>query len=168
MLQKEKQMLMDCILMIIQMKDNTLLCLLLTLTDIVQLENGLLNLKMKLFLLSLAHKGHLPPSLFKDTSPPPGTPPRTPLTVRKPPPADETRAKREALAQPPHRRQNYDGDDDEDENKENHPIDEGRKGYARRHLLQSLLERLEEDLQVYQEEVLRELNDLRQTLGIPQ
>ena len=122
---------------------------------------------MKLFLLSLAHKGQLPTSLFKDSLPLPGTPPRTPLTARKPP-ADETRAKRQALQQPPHRHQNFDADDDDDENKENLPIDEDRKGYGRRQLLQSLLERLEEDLQAYQEEVLRELSDLRLKLGIHQ
>ncbi|ATQ38172.1 E4 [Gammapapillomavirus sp.] len=116
---------------------------------------------MKLFLLSLAHKGNLPPSLFKDQLPPPGTP----LPVRKP--LDGTRAKREALAQPPRRPPTYDADDD-DENKENLLPEDERKGYGRSQVLASLLQRLEEDLQQYQQEVLEELSVLRQKLGIPQ
>ena len=138
-------------------------CLLQTWTDLVPQDSGLCILKIKLFLLSLAHKGlppSLPSSLLKDLSAPPGTP----SPPRKPPP-DGTRARREALAQPP-RPPRYDADDD-DENKENHPPDDDRKGYGR-HILESLLQRLEEDLLLYQEEVLHELSVLRQKLGIPQ
>nr|AYA93638.1 MAG: E4 protein [Human papillomavirus] len=139
------------------MNEIILLCLLQMWKDLVPQDVGLCTLKIKLFLLSLAHQG-LP--LLKDLSLPPGTPspPRKPLP-------DGTRAKREALARRP-RPPRYDADDDE-ENKENLPQDDDRKGYEK-HILESLLQRLEEDLTLYQEEVLHELNALRQRLRIPQ
>nr|AYA94176.1 MAG: E4 protein [Human papillomavirus] len=148
------------------MKGFILWFLLPMLTVIVLQDNGLLNLKMKLYLLSIAHKGRLPASLFKDSSPPPETP-GTPHPTRKPPP-DETRIKRESLALPPRRPLIYDADEDDEHNKENLPPDDDRKGYGRKQVLQYLLEKLEEDLQLYQDEVLRELSVLRQKLGIPQ
>nr|AYA94516.1 MAG: E4 protein [Human papillomavirus] len=129
--------------------------------DLVPQDNGQCTLKMKLFLLLIAHKDHLPPSLFKDLSVPPGTP----FPQRKPT-ADGTKAKREALAQPP-RRPRYDADDDEETNKENRPPDYDRKGYGRL-AVASLLQKLEEELLQYQEEVLQELSALRERLGIPQ
>nr|AYA94402.1 MAG: E4 protein [Human papillomavirus] len=135
-------------------------CLLQMWKGLVPLDSGLFILNMKLFLLSLAHKGLPPPSLFKDLLPPPGTP----SPARKAA-TEGIRARREALAQPPHRPR-YEPDDD-DENKENLPPEDDRKGYGRS-IVESLLQRLEEDLIQYQEEVLRELSGLRQKLGIPQ
>nr|AYA93810.1 MAG: E4 protein [Human papillomavirus] len=162
MLHKDEQTLMDFTLMTLQAKEIILHCLLLMLKGLAPQDTGLLILKMKLFLLSIVHKGHLPTSLLKDPLLPPGTP----YPGRKHTPADATKEKRESLAQPPRRPPNYDVDDD-DENKENHPPDDDRKGYGKS-VVESLLRRLEEDLQLYQEEVLHELNDLRRKLEIPQ
>nr|AYA93768.1 MAG: E4 protein [Human papillomavirus] len=153
---------MDSIMMTLQAKEIILHYLLLMVKGLAQQENGLLTLKMKLFLLSIAHKGHLPTSLLKDPLPPPGTP----YPGRRPSPADGTKEKRESLARPPRQPPNYDVDED-DENKENLPPDDDRKGYGKI-VVESLLRRLEEELQLYQEAVLHELNDLRKRLEIPQ
>nr|AYA94923.1 MAG: E4 protein [Human papillomavirus] len=128
-------------------------------------ENGQFILKIKLFLLFLLASLKAPsPDLFKglqrDTSAPPGTP----LPIRKP--QDGRKTKREELAQPPRRHLRYD-DDDEDPNKENVPPYDRNADDWRKTLLQHLLEKWEAELNWYQEEVLRDLQGLRQKLGIP-
>ncbi|ATQ38701.1 E4 [Gammapapillomavirus 22] len=141
----------------------TLLYLLLMQKDMVQLENGLYILKMKLcLLLSLVHKAHSP-DLFKGLQKDVLRAPGTPHPMRKLP--DDVKTKRESLARPP-RRLNYDVDEDEEEtNKENlDPKEEER----RKLFLGYLLDRLAEDILQYQEQVLQDLNDLRQKLGIRQ
>nr|AYA93440.1 MAG: E4 protein [Human papillomavirus] len=132
----------------------------------VQLDNGLCTIKMKLCLplpLSLAHQNRSP-DLFKglQRSPPlPGTP----HPHRKVP--DERKQKRDDLARPPARRHlNYDQDDDEEEpNKENlDPKEEER----RKVILGYLLDKWAEDILRYQEQVFQDLQDLKKRLGIPQ
>nr|AYA94375.1 MAG: E4 protein [Human papillomavirus] len=134
-------------------------------------ENGLCIIKIKLFLLLLL--APLKPrssDLFKGPSgelsplPPPGTP----FPSRKP--QDDKRAKREELTQPRRPHQRYDIDDDDQEtNKENHPPPADRSDVDwKKTVLQSLLEKWAADILWYQEEILRDLNDLRLKLGIHQ
>ena len=112
----------------------------------------------------LVHQNRSPPDLFKGHQkfpPPPGTP----HPLRKAP--DDKKLKREGLAQPPtsRRQLNYDEDDDEEENKENHdPKEEER----RKTILEYLLNKWAEDIVLYQEQVLRDLADLKLRLQIPQ
>ena len=140
--------------------------------NMVLLENGLCIIKMKHCpLLLLVHKGRSPSSLLKDPSLLPGTP----FLTRRPTAPDDIKARREALTanpqQPPRRRLQFDYDDEET-NKENQPPDvqdQGpREGERRKLLLQYLLERLEEDIQAFQDQVSHDLNDLRKRLGILQ
>ncbi|ATQ38480.1 E4 [Gammapapillomavirus 22] len=137
------------------------------LKHMVPQENGQCILKTKLFLLFLLASLKAPsPDLFKglqrDTLAPPRTPP-----VRKP--QDDRRAKREELAQPPRRHLRYDDDDeDPNSNKENIPPYDPNADDWRKTLLQHLLQKWEAELNWYQEEVLRDLQGLRQKLGIPQ
>nr|AYA93429.1 MAG: E4 protein [Human papillomavirus] len=142
-----------------------LLYLLLMQKDMVQLENGLYILKMKLcLLLSLVHKAHSP-DLFKGLQKDLSRVPGTPHPMRKIP--DDVKSKRESLARQPTRRHlNYDVDEDEEEpNKENLDPKEDER---RRAFLGYLLDRLAEDILQYQEQVLHDLADLRQKLGIRQ
>ena len=170
--QLEKLILMDSILRMQTGTKVILLCLHQMPKDMVLLENGQYIIKMKQFLpLLLVLKGRSPPSLLKDQSVPPGTP-FLPRRVSLP---DDTRAKRELLTahhhQPPRRRLQYD-EDEEDPNKENTPPEvveqERRDNERKKFLLQYLLTKLEEEIQLFQEQILHDLNDLRKKLEIPQ
>nr|AVN89949.1 E4 protein [Human papillomavirus]AYA93803.1 MAG: E4 protein [Human papillomavirus] len=132
--------------------------------DMVQQDSGQCYIKMKLFLilpLLALHKPRSPDFLkgrHGDTSAPPGTP----FPLRKVP--DDKKAKRDELAQPPRRHQ-FEPDDDEN-NKENLPP-ERNDDDCKKSLVQSLLDKWAEDIIWYQQEVLRDLNDLKLKLGIP-
>nr|AYA94766.1 MAG: E4 protein [Human papillomavirus] len=119
---------------------------------------------MKLFLpLSPVPTGRNPYHLK-----PPSVPPATPFPHRKPTLPDDTKVKREALAvHPPSRRRlQY----DEDEEKENTPPSESpqdrRDDDRKQQLLGSLLQKWAEDIEVFQQQVLQDLQDLRLRLGI--
>ncbi|ATQ38446.1 E4 [Gammapapillomavirus 18] len=162
---------MDCTLRM-QMGTKVILCYLQQMPkDMVLLENGQYIIKMKQFLpLLLVHKGRSPP-LPKDQSVPPGTP-FLPRRVSLP---DDVRLRREALTAPhhqhPRRRLQYD-EDEEEPNKENLPpevVDQERRDNDRKKfLLQYLLTKLEEEIQLFQEQILHDLSDLRKKLEIPQ
>nr|AYA94759.1 MAG: E4 protein [Human papillomavirus] len=161
----EKWILMVYILKTIMVTKHTLLSLLLMRKDMVLLENGLYIIKMKLcLLLLLVHKQHSP-DLFKGLQKDLSRVPGTPHPARKTP--DDVKLKRESLARPPRRHLTYDVDEDEEENKEeNKENQEPKDDERRRAFLGLLLDRLAEDILQYQEQVLHDLADLRQKLGI--
>nr|AYA93392.1 MAG: E4 protein [Human papillomavirus] len=114
-----------------------------------------------LFLLA-PHKTYSP-DLFKGPQRDLSAPPGTPFPTRKLP--DERKLKREELARPPRRHLQFD-EDDEDPNKENVPPPERNDDDWKKTLVQHLLNKWEAELTWYQEEVLKDLNGLRQKLGI--
>nr|AYA94222.1 MAG: E4 protein [Human papillomavirus] len=153
---------MGCTLWISKETKTILLCLLLMQKGLVLLDNGQYILKMKLCLpLLLVHKNRSPDlfkGLPKDLSHLPGTP----HPLRRLP--DDVKQKRESLTQPSRRRLHYEEDDEGEGNKENQdPKDDER----RRALLGWLLDKWAEDIIQYQEQVLQDLNDLKQRLQIP-
>nr|AYA93562.1 MAG: E4 protein [Human papillomavirus] len=130
-------------------------------------ENGLYIIKIKLFLLLLlALLKPRSPDLFKG---PPGelsAPPGTPYPSRKH--LDDKKAKREELARPPQRHLRYDDDEEDPQsNKENLPPPDRSDADWRKTLLQSLLDKLAADILRCQEDILQDLNDLKQRLRIP-
>nr|AYA93521.1 MAG: E4 protein [Human papillomavirus] len=138
--------------------------------SMVPVEDGLLDINMKLFLLlplSALHKGRSP-NLLKDLSKDLSVPPGTPYPHRKL--QDDRNKKREDLV-PPHRRHLTFDDDDEEGNKENAPPQYPlgpKEEERRRAILGYLLDKWAEDILWYQEQVFQDLKDLRQKLGIPQ
>ncbi|ATQ38536.1 E4 [Gammapapillomavirus 22] len=129
----------------------------------VLLDYGLFILKMKHFLILplLAHHKNRSPDFLKGPQGETSAPPGTPFPHRK---LDDKKGKREELARPPTRLQ-YDFDD-EDPNKENHPPG-GNDDECKSSIVQYLLNKWAADIISYQEEVLRNLNDLQRRLGIP-
>nr|AYA93934.1 MAG: E4 protein [Human papillomavirus] len=125
---------------------------------------------MKLFLLLpllAALKGRSP-TLLKDHLRDLSAPPGTPFPHRKA--QDDRKGRREDLTPPSRRHLRYD-DDEEETNKENEPPhypygpkDEER----RRQIWEYLLRKWADDINWYQEQVLKDLNDLKLKLGIPQ
>ncbi|ATQ38494.1 E4 [Gammapapillomavirus 22] len=160
---------MDCILKMNMEIKVIFYYLLMRLKNMVPVEDGLLNINMKLFLLlplSALHKGRSP-NLLKDLSKDLSVPPGTPYPHRK---LQEDRNKKREDLVPPHRRHLHIDEDDEEANKENTPQyplgpkdDERRRAY-----LGYLLEKWAEDIIWYQEQVFQDLRDLKQKLGIPQ
>nr|AYA93652.1 MAG: E4 protein [Human papillomavirus] len=129
-------------------------------------ENGQCILTMNTYLLFLlAPLKTRSPDLFKGPPRDLSAPPGTPFPNRKP--QDERRQKREDLAQPPQRHLRYDDDDDEHHNKENVPPPDRNDDDWKKTLVQHLLDKWAAELTWYQEEVFRDLNALRQKLGIP-
>nr|AYA94268.1 MAG: E4 protein [Human papillomavirus] len=135
--------------------------------DMERLVHGLLIITINKFCpLLLA----LPGNLFL-------TPKRTPPTGNLPPPSPHPKKKtteeerfarrRGALALPP---DTHADDDEEEENKENLPPpprdDEELK--VTEHLITSLLKKLEEVIDLYNEQVSEELSALKRKLGIRQ
>nr|AEX31133.1 E4 protein [Human papillomavirus] len=148
-------------------------CLRQTQQGMERLANGLCSLKIKLFLpLYLVHPGRNPPFLSKV----PSVPPATPYTHRRGSTSeiqDPTKAKRETLAAPPGPRRKLRFDHDDDDEKENQrpplektpePRDEDEPG--RWSVLRYLLEKWEADIEVFQHQVLHDLQDLKLKLGI--
>ncbi|ATQ38515.1 E4 [Gammapapillomavirus 22] len=163
---------MDYILKIIVEKKITFCYLPLMQKHMVPVEDGLLNIKMKQFLLlpllPVHNKGRSP-TLLKDHQRDLSAAPGTPFPFRKQ--QEERKLKRDDLIPPPRRHLRYDDDEDES-NKENvappqypyGPKDEERRKAS----LGYLLEKWAEDIIWYQEQVLKDLNDLKLKLGIPQ
>ncbi|ATQ38501.1 E4 [Gammapapillomavirus 22] len=162
---------MVCILKIIMETNHIFNYLLLMHKHMVPVQDGQLSIKMKLFLLLpllAVHKGRSP-TLLKDLQRDLSAPPGTPFPHRKA--QDERKLKREDLVPPPHRRHLRYDDDDDDTNKENlppqypfDPKEEDRKRLVWGYLLQKWAD----DIAWYQEQVLKDLHDLKQKLGIPQ
>nr|AYA93749.1 MAG: E4 protein [Human papillomavirus] len=162
---------MGCILKMNMETNHISNYLLLMHKHMVPVEDGQLNIKMKLFLLLpllAVHKGRSP-TLLKDHQRDLSAPPGTPFPHRKL--QDERNKKREDLALPSSRRHLRYDDDEDDTNKENlppidpyDPKEEDRKKLVWGYLLQKWAE----DIAWYQEQVLKDLHDLKQKLGIPQ
>ncbi|ATQ38404.1 E4 [Gammapapillomavirus 14] len=127
------------------------------------LDNGLLNLKIKLCLpLLLALRG----VSLSDLRLSPGGPPRTPQLPRKHLEGDQSRHQRTPHRhpqQPP----DYEVDDDED-NKENIPQNPEQRDPEWGPTLRQLLTKWDEDLNRLQRTVYHDLEDYRKRLGIHQ
>nr|AYA94745.1 MAG: E4 protein [Human papillomavirus] len=99
---------------------------------------------------------------------PPSVPPATPYPQRKPAVPDDNKVKREALAaQPPFRRRLvYDDDEDKENTTPTTESPQDRREEDRHQLLGSLLQKWAYDIEVFQQQVLQDLQDLKLKLGI--
>ncbi|BAL14431.1 hypothetical protein [Human papillomavirus 126] len=163
---KGKLITMDCFLPNWMGLETILYYLKKMLLDMEKLVHGLLIMTMNKFCpLLLA----LPGSLFltpKRTPPPGNLPPPSPHPKKKTTEEERLARRREALALP---RGTVD-DDDEEENKENLPpvIRDDEELKLTEQLITSLLKKLEEVIDLYNEQVSEELNALKKKLGIRQ
>ncbi|AFV27100.1 E4 [Human papillomavirus 169] len=160
---REKWTTMDCILMKLMAPELILLCFLKMLIDMAAKMYGLLIMTMnKLFPLSLAQLGGLLLSPKRSVN----LPPPSPHPKKKQTEEDRYTLRREDLARP--RGFHPDDDEEEEENKENRPPvkDNDELLKVTESLISSLLQKLEQVIDLYQEQVSEELKGLKQKLKI--
>nr|AYA93835.1 MAG: E4 protein [Human papillomavirus] len=132
--------------------------------DMATQENGQ-------FILKIHQLSHLPAT----PSGPQGNPPKGNGTNLQPPATPRPHRRASALDDyrgrqyPPLRKPLTFDLEDEETNKENYPPQQKEEDqYSLSHLLTQLLRKLEHDIDQLSERVLRDFNDFKLTLGIPQ